>query len=71
MRMWPRSVDAGPIDFESLPPVPRRDVVWLDGPTITFEAGGWTNPALPPLVANINFADFEVRGRFKIQSFSD
>jgi hypothetical protein len=66
IRMWPRAVGSGAVDFGSLPPVARRDTVWHEGPTLTFEPGRSKNPDLPPLAADIEFFAFEQMASFGI-----
>lgn len=47
LRLWPPR--EAPIDLGSLPPVPSRDTVWMEGPTLEFAPGCYAGVALPAI----------------------
>jgi hypothetical protein len=56
LRLWPREGGTR-ADFASLPPVHRRDTVWLEGPTVHFLPDAFKRGDLPPLSPYFNLMD--------------
>ena len=53
-QMWPCE-DQGALDFASLATISGREMVWLEGPTLTFEDSAYGRAVLPALSPALNF----------------
>jgi len=60
LRLWP--FDRSPVNLGSLPAVPTRDTVWIDGPTLEFAPGHYGAVPLPPIGADGDLMFSELPG---------